>query len=160
MENAIKLLQKLWLSFPKTLVSWSYWWHARFYPSNSIEGKLESTKIELILRDFVTAKLDEQKTIWIKSVKKGITRLSHSVTNLPSLNNIAIWRCVGPTSKGDGYCCKTVENIGWIPNKGPSEGYRWSCTFSQGSACPNLLPENKPYIPNTNGYRYRTWKKQ
>jgi tripeptide aminopeptidase len=79
MENAIKIASEVIANFPKDSLSpESTDGMQGFIHPNSVEAKLEFAKIELILRDFVTSHLEEQKNYLDKICTKVMKNYPNS----------------------------------------------------------------------------------
>lgn len=142
MENAIKIASEIVAQFPKdSLCPEATDGMQGFIHPNSIEGKLESAKIELILRDFVTAKLDEQKDYLEKICKKVMTGYPHSsftITVTEQYRNMKDVLDQHPRVME--IAVKAVENIGVTPKQGAIRGGTDGAVLShKGLPCPNLF---------------------
>lgn len=92
MENAIKIAAEVVANFPKDSLSpESTEGMQGFIHPNNVEAKLEYAKIELILRDFVTAHLDEQKNYLEKictKVMKNYPNSTYTISILEQYRNM------------------------------------------------------------------------
>lgn len=142
MENAIKIASEIVAQFPKdSLCPETTDGMQGFIHPNSIEGKLESAKIELILRDFVTAKLDEQKDYLDKICKKVISGYPHSSYNITVTEQYRNMKDVlDQHPRVMEIAVKAVENIGVTPKQGAIRGGTDGAVLShKGLPCPNLF---------------------
>lgn len=142
MENAIKIASEIVAQFPKdSLCPEATDGMQGFIHPNSIEGKLESAKIELILRDFVTAKLDEQKDYLDKICKKVLQGYPHSSYKLTITEQYRNMKDVlDQHPRVMDIAVKAVENIGVAPKQGAIRGGTDGAVLShKGLPCPNLF---------------------
>jgi tripeptide aminopeptidase len=85
MESAIKIACDIVAVLPKdTLTPEATDGMQGFIHPTSIEGKLESAKIEFILRDFETSKLDEYKDFIDRTCKKVLSKYPNSSVKVTS----------------------------------------------------------------------------
>ncbi|MBP9195316.1 MAG: peptidase T [Saprospiraceae bacterium] len=142
MENAIKIASEIVAHFPKdTLCPEATDGMQGFIHPNSIEGKLESAKIELILRDFVTSKLDEQKDYLDKVCKKVLESYPHSTYQITVTEQYRNMKDIlDQHPKVMDLALKAVENIGVTPKSGAIRGGTDGAVLShKGLPCPNLF---------------------
>ncbi len=142
MENAIKIASEIVAHFPKdTLCPEATDGMQGFIHPNSIEGELESAKIELILRDFVTSKLDEQKDYLDKVCKKVLESYPHSTYQITVTEQYRNMKDIlDQHPKVMDLALKAVENIGVTPKSGAIRGGTDGAVLShKGLPCPNLF---------------------
>lgn len=142
MENAIKIASEIVAQFPKdSLCPEATDGMQGFIHPNSIEGKLESAKIELILRDFVTARLDEQKDYLDKVCKKVMESYPNSTYQISVTEQYRNMKDIlDQHPKVMELALKAVENIGVIPKSGAIRGGTDGAVLShKGLPCPNLF---------------------
>lgn len=142
MENAIKIASEIIAMLPKdSLCPESTDGMQGFIHPNSIEGKLESAKIDLILRDFDTNKLAEQKDYLDKICKKVLSQYPNSKYTLTintQYRNMKDVLDLHP--KVSEYAIKAVKNIGLSPKIGAIRGGTDGAVLShKGLPCPNLF---------------------
>ncbi len=142
MENAIKIASEIVAHFPKdSLCPEATDGMQGFIHPNSIEGKLESAKIELILRDFVTSRLDEQKDYLDKVCKKVLESYPHSTYQITVTEQYRNMKDIlDQHPKVMDLALKAVENIGVTPKSGAIRGGTDGAVLShKGLPCPNLF---------------------
>jgi tripeptide aminopeptidase len=142
MENAITIASEIIAMLPKdSLCPESTDGMQGFIHPNSIEGKLESAKIDLILRDFDTNKLTEQKDYLDKICKKVLSQYPNSKYTLTintQYRNMKDVLDLHP--KVSEYAIKAVKNIGLSPKIGAIRGGTDGAVLShKGLPCPNLF---------------------
>ncbi|HRG65857.1 MAG TPA: peptidase T [Saprospiraceae bacterium] len=142
MENAIKIASEIVAHFPKdSLCPEATDGMQGFIHPNSIEGKLESAKIELILRDFVTSRLDEQKDYLDKVCKKVLESYPNSTYQITVTEQYRNMKDIlDQHPKVMDLALKAVENIGVTPKSGAIRGGTDGAVLShKGLPCPNLF---------------------
>ncbi|MBK8699144.1 MAG: peptidase T [Saprospiraceae bacterium] len=142
MENAIKIAADIIAQFPKDSLSpESTDGMQGFIHPNNLEAKLESAKIELILRDFVTTKLDEQKDFLDKICRKTMQNYPHSsykITITEQYRNMRDILDQHPYVME--VATQAVTNIGVTPKPGAIRGGTDGAVLShKGLPCPNLF---------------------
>jgi tripeptide aminopeptidase len=142
MENAIKIASEIVASFPKdSLAPEATDSMQGFIHPNSIEGKLESAKIDLILRDFVTSHLDEQKDYLDKLCKKVLNNYpnsSYKITVAEQYRNMKDVLDKHPHVMD--HAVQALTNIGITPKVGAIRGGTDGAVLShKGLPCPNLF---------------------
>ncbi len=142
MENAIKIASEIVAGFPKdSLAPEATDSMQGFIHPNTIEGKLESAKIELILRDFSTAHLDEQKDYLDKMCKKVLTHYpnsSYKITIVEQYRNMKEVLDKHPHVMD--HAVQALHNIGITPKVGAIRGGTDGAVLShKGLPCPNLF---------------------
>ncbi len=142
MENAIKISSEIVAHFPKdSLCPEATDGMQGFIHPNSIEGKLESAKIELILRDFVTSRLDEQKDYLDKVCKKVMESYPNSTYHITVTEQYRNMKDIlDQHPKVMDLALRAVENIGVTPKSGAIRGGTDGAVLShKGLPCPNLF---------------------
>ncbi|MBK8110857.1 MAG: peptidase T [Saprospiraceae bacterium] len=142
MENAIKIASEIVAHFPKdSLCPEATDGMQGFIHPNSIEGKLESAKIELILRDFVTSRLDEQKDYLDKVCKKVMESYPNSTYHITVTEQYRNMKDIlDQHPKVMDLALRAVENIGVTPKSGAIRGGTDGAVLShKGLPCPNLF---------------------
>ncbi|MBL0084582.1 MAG: peptidase T [Saprospiraceae bacterium] len=142
MENAIKIASEVVAHFPKdSLCPEATDGMQGFIHPNSIEGKLESAKIELILRDFVTSRLDEQKDYLDKVCKKVMESYPNSTYHITVTEQYRNMKDIlDQHPKVMDLALRAVENIGVTPKSGAIRGGTDGAVLShKGLPCPNLF---------------------
>jgi tripeptide aminopeptidase len=142
MENAIKIASEIIAALPKDNLSpESTDGMQGFIHPTSLEAKLEGAKIDFILRDFNTAKLEEQKDYLERVCKRVMTNYPNSsykitvaeqyrnmkdvLDNYPHVMDVAL---------------KAINNIGVKPKVGAIRGGTDGAVLSHmGLPCPNLF---------------------
>jgi tripeptide aminopeptidase len=142
MESAIKIASEIVAALPMdSLCPEATDGMQGFIHPTAIEGKLESAKIEMILRDFETSKLEDYKVFVEKIAKKVLTKFPNSqavvtsskqyrnmkdvLVNYPHVSQIAVSAC---------------KNIGIEPKVSAIRGGTDGAVLSHmGVPCPNLF---------------------
>lgn len=142
MESAIKIASEIIGLLPKDSLSPETTSNKEgFIHPNSVEGKLESAKIDLILRDFDTQKLSEQKDYLDKICKKVLTNYpnsKYSITTAKQYRNMK--DVLDSHPKVSEFAIQAVKNIGLTPKIGAIRGGTDGAVLShQGLPCPNLF---------------------
>ncbi len=142
MENAIKIASEIVASFPKdSLAPEATSGMEGFIHPTSIEGKLESAQINLILRDFVTSHLDEQKEYLEKLCKKVLANYPNStykITVAEQYRNMKDILDQHPHVMD--IAVQSLKNIGLTPKVGAIRGGTDGAVLShKGVPCPNLF---------------------
>jgi tripeptide aminopeptidase len=142
MENAIKIASEIVAQFPKENLCPEYTEGMQgFIHPNSIEGKLESAKIDLILRDFQTDKLDEQKDYLDKICKKVLTQYPNSTYTIVIAEQYRNMKDIlDQHPHVMEHAVQAVTNIGLTPKVGAIRGGTDGAVLShKGVPCPNLF---------------------
>lgn len=142
MENAIKIGSEIIAMLQKDNLSpESTDGMQGFIHPNSFEGKLENAKIDLILRDFETGKLTEQKDYLDKICKKVLTNYPNSKYTLTIQKQYRNMKDVlEKYPKVSEYAIQALKNIGVKSHIGAIRGGTDGAVLSHmGVPCPNLF---------------------
>lgn len=142
MENAIKIGSEIIAMLQKDNLSpESTDGMQGFIHPNSFEGKLETAKIDLILRDFETGKLTEHKDYLDKICKKVLTNYPNSKYTLTIQKQYRNMKDVLENHpKVSEYAIKALKNIGVKSHVGAIRGGTDGAVLSHmGLPCPNLF---------------------
>lgn len=142
MENAIKIGSEIIAMLQKDNLSpESTDGMQGFIHPNSFEGKLETAKIDLILRDFETGKLTEQKDYLDKICKKVLTNYPNSKYTLTIQKQYRNMKDVLENHpKVSEYAIKALKSIGVKSHVGAIRGGTDGAVLSHmGLPCPNLF---------------------
>lgn len=142
MENAIKIGSDIIAMLQKDNLSpESTDGMQGFIHPNSFEGKLETAKIDLILRDFETSKLTEQKDYLDKICKKVLTGYPNSKYTLTVTKQYRNMKDILESHpKVSEYAIQALKNIGVKSHVGAIRGGTDGAVLSHlGVPCPNLF---------------------